>query len=270
MISKRGWAAGSTSVSLGPRKLWLHVCHSLSESIVGDNIMSSQVSKTKSTALIVGISDIVVQQTVLELAKQGYFVIYVDSNQDLIERVKQKLVDQGLAGWGVHFDYWGSTEIKSLFTLIKEGHGTLDLVITHLNLECETVALHEDSKLVALCINRTFRICAESWLQMISEGGVITNILPTRNKASTRPEDLYVSIGHAITQLSDKFSNDCIPYGIQCSSERIRKEDRVNVAHCASQRVRSMANSVDQHNANCGAGSGANAEVGRKYECISE
>lgn len=193
------------------------------------------------TALIIGISNGVVQQTVLELARQGFFVIYVDGNQELCELVKQKLLDQGLSGWGIHCDYWDINEITKLFRQLKKSHGKLDLVVTNLNLECKSLENLLDAEIVSRTVNRTFTLCAESWLQMQVKGGFILNIAPVKAKAASKPKSVYANAGVAVSHLSEKFANDCSPYQIQCSSERVMKKDEKYAKEKASQLVSSMS-----------------------------
>ena len=205
-------------------------------------------NKNERTALIIGISNGVVQQTALALAKQGFFVIYVDCRQALCDLLKQKLLEQGSSGWGIHSDYWDIREIKSLFNQLKACHGKLDLVITHLNLECESLNSYQDSQLVALCIHRAFTLCAESWLQLNANGGVILNILPVKSRASSRTKAAYLSAGSAITNLSDKFSNDCVPYGIYCSAEKLSQNDERFAKEKANRLVNSIIKNIAAEN----------------------
>ena len=182
-----------------------------------------QVDLNNQVALVTGASRGIGRSISLALAGAGAHVFLCARSKDQIEKVKKEIESNGGAATAVPTDITVENELISIYRMIKEQHGRLDIVINNAGMgtwgKLADVPVEDFDRMINVNLRGMYISCQQAVRMMIPAGsGFIINISSVVGFKGYVNQSGYTATKHGVMGLTKSLSAEVQEHGICVSA----------------------------------------------------
>ena len=174
-------------------------------------------------ALITGASRGIGRGISLMLADSGVHVILTARSMDKLQKVKEEITSRGGNATVIPTDIAKEQDIKTLFKIIKDKFGRLDIVINNAGIgiwgKLVDFSIEDFDKIMNINVRGTYLCCQQAMKMMITQkNGYIINISSVVGFKGYPNQSAYTASKHAIMGLTKSLAVEAQEHNIRISA----------------------------------------------------
>lgn len=174
-------------------------------------------------ALITGASRGIGRGISLMLADSGVHVILTARSMDKLQKVKEEITSRGGNATVIPADIAKEQDIKTLFKIIKDKFGRLDIVINNAGIgiwgKLVDFSIEDFDKIMNINVRGTYLCCQQAMKMMIPQkNGYIINISSVVGFKGYPNQSAYTASKHAIMGLTKSLAVEAQEHNIRISA----------------------------------------------------
>lgn len=174
-------------------------------------------------ALVTGASRGIGRGISLILADSGVHVILTSRSMDKLQKVKEEITSRGGNATVIPADIAKEQDIKTLFKIIKDKFGRLDIVINNAGIgiwgKLVDFSIEDFDKIMNINVRGTYLCCQQAMKMMIPQkNGYIINISSVVGFKGYPNQSAYTASKHAIMGLTKSLAVEAQEHNIRISA----------------------------------------------------
>jgi len=174
-------------------------------------------------ALVTGASRGIGRGISLMLADSGVHVILTARSMDKLQKVKEEITSRGGNATVIPADIAKEQDIKTLFKIIKDKFGRLDIVINNAGIgiwgKLVDFSIEDFDKIMNINVRGTYLCCQQAMKMMIPQkNGYIINISSVVGFKGYPNQSAYTASKHAIMGLTKSLAVEAQEHNIRISA----------------------------------------------------